>query len=193
MIRHPKRDSIEASIRAGVSDRRITADLRVNRRTVALIRAEIGVAPLNRKVDTDQYIAENTTAPDDGGHVFWTGRLTTSRTPVVRHNDHEVQVVRYLFEQLYGRPPVGMVKSECDAAGCITAMHMQDEPGRTATRLLLRQLHGYQAPWSECSTCGSTWRETGRVQADLELYCVRCHSARAIRNRKIRNERKAQS
>lgn len=193
MIRHPKRVVIEMSIRAGLSDRKITDMLKVNRRTVAMIRAEIGIAPKNRTVDTDQYIRAHTSEPSDRGHVYWTGRLTTSRTPVVRHNGREVQVVRYLFEQLYGRPPVGMVKSECDAAGCIAAMHMQDEPGRTATRLLLRQLHGYQAPWSECSTCGSTWRETGRVQVDLELYCVRCHSARAIRNRKIRNERKAQS
>ena len=190
MIRHPKRDSIEASIRAGVSDRRITADLRVNRRTVAAIRAEIGVAPLNRKVDTDQYIAENTTEPDDGGHVFWTGRLTTSRTPVVRHNDSEVQVVRYLFERRAARPPVGIVKRECDTPECIAAEHLEDEPSRTTIRLIMRSLYGYQEPWDTCRNCGSHWDDTGRVQADLELYCVHCHSARAMRNRKIRNERK---
>lgn len=191
MIRHPKRVVIEMSIRAGLSDRKITDMLKVNRRTVAMIRAELGIPPKNRTVDTDQYIRVHTSEPTLEGHVYWTGRLTTSRTPVVRHNAREVQVVRYLFEQRTGRAPVGMVKNECDAPDCIAAEHLEDEPGRTAVRLMLRAMHGYQAPWNACSSCGSTWAETGRVQADLELYCVKCHSARAMRNRKIRNERKS--
>lgn len=193
MRQHPKRDSIEASIRAGVSDRRITADLRVNRRTVAEIRAELGVPPLNRRIDTNRHIAENTTEPDDAGHVFWTGRLTTSRTPVVYHQAKETQVVRYLFEGRTGRKPVGIVKRECEAPDCIAPEHLEDEPGRTAVRLMERLLRGYQSPWKVCAICGADWAETGRVQADLELYCVKCHSARSTRNRKIRNERKTRS
>jgi hypothetical protein len=181
--RHEKHDEIAKLIREGGSDRGISLQTGADRRSVARVRRMLGVPVISGIVPLDVKLAQHLTEPDADGHVFWTGRRSTSGTPVVRHRGTETQISHITFRMRAGIDPVGSVKPDCGESKCVAGSHVMDDIERRTIRLLLRNVQGYPAPWAACRKCGADWNHSGRVDADLGLYCVTCVTARARRNR----------
>lgn len=122
-------------------------------------------------------------APDHAGHVAWSGKTTKHGAPLVRHAAKDHQVSHLIFEQRYGRKPIGMCRAGCGVAHCLNADHLEDDLTRRTVRLQLRALHGWAAPWDICPKGLHQWAEDGRVEPDLTIYCRGCNTDRARKSR----------
>lgn len=189
-FRHELHDEAVKLIRAGGSDRGVSEELGMNRRSVARVRRIIGAPVITGVVPVDVKLSKHLTEPDAEGHVYWTGRRSTAGIAFLRHRGVETPVSHVTFYKRTGMQPVGMVRPDCGQSKCVAGAHVMDDVERRNLRLLLRSLQDYPAPWAECRKCGADWETSGRVEADLQLYCLVCVTARARRNRKAKNERK---
>ncbi len=128
-------------------------------------------------------LAAGCTEPDEAGHVRWTGRHATSGAPMFMHRDRRQPASHTAFELRAGRPPVGVVLSECGVRYCLTGAHLSDEIERRNLRMQERAMWGIDPqPWDVCAQGLHTWDEHGRIGVDLTAYCRACNSARAKRS-----------
>lgn len=173
------KEAIMRLARQGVSNKAIARQLGVSRNRAAAIRKAAGIPSVPQTAGVDERVRLRTTAPDEEGHVYWTGARTSSGTPRICWNGADTSALRYIFENRTGRPVVGRVEADCGQPDCVAPTHLVDDIERRTVRLLLRSLEGRRAPWDECSACGADWNTEGRVDPDLILYCRACTSARA--------------
>ncbi|MER6534363.1 hypothetical protein ABT215_11230 [Streptomyces sp900105755] len=123
-------DQIVALLRAGRTNDAIARQLNTDGKRVARIRAREGLPPAVRRKPTFADKWEANTAPADGGHVRWTGRLRDGVTPSLVYRDRDYSARRAGFEELHGRLAVGMVRPGCGWDGCVRPEHMEDRPMR---------------------------------------------------------------
>lgn len=186
--RHPKHDAIAELVRAGAKDRTVAAQLGVHNRAVTRVRDIIGVAHHNNSTLKEAKLERFTTPVDSGGHTGWSGRKTVSGgAPVIRHLKVQIPASHVAFELRTGRPPVGIVKSECGRDHCLTPAHVSDEIERRNVRGQERVLYGLDPiPWATCTKGTHEWAEHGRFQPDLTPYCKGCNTERASRIRRAK-------
>ncbi len=183
--KHPKHKTIASMVLKGRTDTAIAADLHLDRRTVAAIRAELGVAPTTNSTTKEAKLNRFSTEPDPAGHVLWTGRFGTSGSPIIRHLKRDYTAASVAFERRTGRKPVGTCRADCGMTNCVADDHVEDDIERRTVRLQLRALHGREAVWDECKD-GHSWEEHGRIEPNLTPYCRRCNTERARRSRDAR-------
>lgn len=177
--RHKHHDTMAALIEQGLTDTEIARQLGTDRRPVARVRRIIGAQPCTNGTTVEAKLAKYSTVL--AGHTFWHGRVSSTGVPVMRHRGKGFPASHAVFEQHYGRPPVGYVRSDCDVPHCLTPQHLLDDLGRRQVRMQLRALYGLDpAPWGECQH-GHPWDEFGRVEVDLTVYCKRCNNERKVR------------
>jgi hypothetical protein len=181
---HPQYERITEMIEQGRSDHRISDLLRVNRKYIANVRAELGADPYSRTRSVAAQLAAYSSTPDPNGHVWWTGSVSTSGSPRIRIGGKEVPAMHSVFELRTGRPAVGQVRADCGLKHCVAPSHIMDDVERRRVRLQTRALLGYPDHWQTCPACEASWDEEGRVEEKLSLYCRRCTTQRKIRNRK---------
>lgn len=185
--RHPKHDAISRLVREGMTNLAVARELSVDRRSVARVRAMLGVPPKTNGTSTEHKLDRFTTEPDMGGHVLWTGRTGPSGTPVIRHLGKELPAAAVAFERRTGQPPVGTCRSECGVKHCVADAHVQDDIERRRVRMQERALYGLDPqPWDKCPE-GHSWDAHGRVEPDLTPYCRQCNTDRAARSRAARS------
>lgn len=185
--RHPKHDQIAALVQAGAKDRVVAAQLGVHNRAVTRVRDILGVSHHRNGTTKEAKLSRFITAEDNAGHTGWTGRKATSGAPVIRHLRVQIPASHVAFENRAGRPPVGIVKSECGRDYCLTPAHVSDEIERRNVRGQERALFGLdQVPWSTCPKGSHAWTEHGRFQPDLTPYCKGCNTERAGRVRRAK-------
>lgn len=183
--RHHRHDDIVRLIQDGLSNKAVALELRVDRRAVVRIRAELGIQcphpnATSRDAKVDRYAVTL-----DTGCVAWTGRLSTSGAPTIRHNGRELPAAHVAFERLYGRPPVGAVKVVCDLPRCLNPRHMGDELTRRSERMMERAVVGMpMRPWDVCPKGLHSWESDGRIEPNLTPYCKSCNTLRAARSRR---------
>jgi hypothetical protein len=174
------RADIIAMLRDGHSNKRIAADLRVDRIRVRRIREELGLPQFVRTAETrsieDKWRLY--ARPVDGGHVEWTGeRSTNSNLPLVSYKDRHRSAAAVAFRIRTGRDPEGYTLAECGLKHCVAPDHVEDEPGRRRSREQLRYLQGGSALPERC-TNGHEQSEHGRVATDGRSYCDTCKRTR---------------
>lgn len=129
-------------------------------------------------------LAQDSSQPDQAGHVTWTGRRSHHQDrPIIKHQKRVIPVAAVAFELRTGRRPVGMCRADCDVRHCVAPEHVLDDIGRRQVRLQVRELYGWDGPWDVCPSAGHPWDEHGRVEPDLSLYCKACNTVRVVRNR----------
>ncbi|CAL9608955.1 hypothetical protein SUDANB1_05585 [Streptomyces sp. enrichment culture] len=65
------------------------------------------------------------------GHAHWTGNCHPDNgTPILHHRSRKTTAARAVFEQHYGRPPVGNVQQTCDYPHCVKGEHLADRAMR---------------------------------------------------------------
>lgn len=180
---HWNRDAVAVQIMRGFSDTQIGEASGWNRRAVALVRRKLNARVFTNSTPYDEQIRRGCSRPDGGGHVRWVGPGSPDRAPRIRFHSREVAVTHVIFEQHHGKPPVGQVRPECGEKRCIAPTHLLDDLGRRKVRLALRAVYGMPRHWDVCSGCGSSWEDEGRVEDSLSLYCRKCTTLRARRNR----------
>ena len=161
----------------------------VDRRTVARIRQDMGLPPVRAVPKLDKLHRDWRPRPD--GHTDWKGRRYTSGAPAVRFLGKDTPASHVAFELRTGRPPVGIVKAECEHPECLTPAHVSDELERRKVRMQERALHGLDpVPWAVCPKRKHAWEEHGRIEPSLKPYCKGCNTERAATSRARRAERK---
>jgi hypothetical protein len=171
--RHPKHARIEQLILKGWSDKRTAAEVHAAVSAVARVRRMLGVAPLSNASSLSDKLLDHMVHQD--GHVLWSGRTGRFGVPLVRHRGKEYGVRRLVFEAMYERPPVGMVKADCDESRCVKGRHLVDDPMRAELRSQLRSLTGMR-PMTERCINGHDMTTHGRLSARLVQYCAACNS-----------------
>jgi len=188
--RHPKHKQMESLLLEGLNDTEIARRLGVHNRSVTRVRDLLGLphwTPGTSKLDKVYRCIE--LRPDD--HTGWSGRRARNGrvidtagnrspgTPVIRHLKIQIPASHVLFEDRAGRPPVGIVKAECDFPQCLTGVHLSDEIERRNIRAQERALHGLAAvPWDVCPAGTHRWEVDGRFEANLKPYCKSCNTER---------------
>jgi hypothetical protein len=181
----PYRDRVIQLIEQGASDRSISERLKINRKYVSDVRAELGVAPFTWVRSIDEQLAAYCSIAGPDGHVWWTGSVSgSSGAPRIRVRRKEVPAAHVIFERRAGRPAVGQVRADCGVKHCVAPSHVMDDVERRKVRLQTRALLGYPDHWKTCSTCGGDWDAEGRVEEKLSLYCRRCATERARINKR---------
>lgn len=181
---HPSHNRIVELIRAGKSDRSICERLRVSRKYIRQVRLDSGVEVFSKTRSIEDQLARFCSVEGPDGHVWWTGSVSTSGVPRVRINGKETPASHAIFERRTGRKPQGYVRTDCGLKHCVAPRHLMDDIERRKIRLQTRALLGYPDHWTVCPACGSDWETEGRVEDKLTLYCRRCTTQRAQRNRK---------
>lgn len=176
MNQHPKYLGIVQLLREGLSIRNIAATLHVDRRTIRQIRDCEGITQADRRRSLDDKLDLPSVPTGVDGHVKWTGRRDHG-TPTIAHQGHVYSVAALIFTRRTGLKPAGQVRAECDFPQCVAPGHLADDLERRTTRLQMRALFLWDAPWSACPS-GHGWEEYGRVEPDLTLYCKGCTSDR---------------
>lgn len=190
---HPHYDWIVTMLRDGASDALIRRTVPgVHGRTLPPIRAALGL-PRSPGVRTtkEAKLTKFSTAPDENGHILWTGRRDNGGQPEIRQLNHPVPATHVAFEVRTGRPPVGLVQPECGMQACVAPDHMSDRLERRSLRMVERSMHGMPPkPWDVCPQGLHDWDEHGRIQPNLRYYCGGCNSAR---NARVRDAKKEES
>jgi hypothetical protein len=173
---HPKDAEIRALLHEGLSSNEIARRLVVDRGTVRRIRAKAGVPIPPRQPLSLQEKWQERAQPLGDGHMEWTGeRVGASRTPVMRYRGESHTAAGIAFRRRTGRDPIGHVQAECGMAHCIAPDHVEDEPGRTRLRELLRQVRGVGPRKPYCRR-GHDQAEHGRYRPNGAPYCQVCRA-----------------
>lgn len=134
--RQARQQHIEAKLREGIPQTRITDQLGVAAATVRRIREAAGLpapSPGGRARYASLAAALHAqTKQVHGGHLLWAG--SESDTPRVTHNGHRFSAARVSFELHHGRPPVGHALPSCGLDGCLASDHLADRPMRQANQ-----------------------------------------------------------
>ncbi|NEB70255.1 hypothetical protein G3I39_24840 [Streptomyces fulvissimus] len=121
------RAAIVALLQDGLSDKAIARQVHVRCRTVAGVRAELGMPPHKPgpTPSNPDDLFWRRTQPTDDGHLLWT---STSRQ--LRGGDNKLTVHRIAFRIGNQREPVGNVTTGCGRAKCVHPAHVEDQPMR---------------------------------------------------------------
>lgn len=189
--RHPKHDDMAALVRDGWADSAVAAHLGVHNRAVTRVRDIEGIVHRSNSTTKEAKLSRFSVDERDG-HTGWNGRTANSGVPVIRHLKVQIPASHVAFELRTGRPPVGIVMSECGWDHCLTPAHVSDEIERRNVRGQERALYGLDpVPWDVCSKGLHEWGEHGRFQPDLTPYCKGCNSERAARVRQAKRQEAA--
>lgn len=117
-------------LRAGLSDRAIARELRVDAKTtVRRARIALGV-PTARPGKRAAVSVEDAfwlrVQPTEDGHLNWTGHRNRDRLPTVRHSGRNHSAYRVAFRIEHGHEPEGHVTPACGRPGCVAPACMQD-------------------------------------------------------------------
>ncbi|MET8399605.1 hypothetical protein [Streptomyces sp900116325] len=132
----------------GATDRAIAAELGLDKNTPARYRHQLSIGrpilppPPSRTTITIEQAWQANVRPLDGGHMQWTGRLNNAGVPTFSYRARPTSARVIAFRIRTGRDPVGYVKPECDAPGCVAPRCVDDRPGRENTARLLAELGG---------------------------------------------------
>ncbi|MFH9579063.1 helix-turn-helix domain-containing protein [Streptomyces globisporus] len=121
------RAAIVELLQAGLSDKAIARQVHVHRRTIAAVRAELGM-PAHKPGPTPsdpEDLFWRRTQPTDDGHLLW-----TSPGRQLRGGDNKLSVHRVAFSIGNQRDPVGNVTTGCGRARCVHPAHVEDQPMR---------------------------------------------------------------
>lgn len=177
---HPKEAEIRALL-ATCSSAEIARRLHADASAVRRIRREAGITYVPPRFATPEEKWESLVRPVDGGHLEWLGerggRGGRGQSPVMRFRGKCVSPAGIAFTKRTGRPPVGMVRAECDYPECIAPACVEDEPGRTQYRAQLRAIHGLPAPPPICAN-GHDQAVEGRYEKSGSPYCRACKADR---------------
>lgn len=102
-------------------------------KTVARYRRALRIPPTPPGRPTNSTLKSRFQAraePLPGGHMRWTGALTSRGTPTVRYGRRHFTARRMAFVLRWDREPVGHVLPGCDMPGCVAPDHVQDQPMR---------------------------------------------------------------
>lgn len=105
---------------------------------VRLVRKAAGIAPYRRgrrgSRETWKAAFAARTIAVDGGHLHWTGSVSTSGTPTLRLRSRVATGYRVAFRLEYGRAPVGKVLHApgCEYPRCVAGAHLEDRLLREA-------------------------------------------------------------
>lgn len=133
MITPGARARITELLHAGHSDRAIGRQLHCDPRTVATIRANLGLPksrPGIKPAATIEALFHARTQPASGGHLRWTGYTDPHRTPIFRYRGRIHSAYRVAFRIRTGRDPVGNALPTCDYDGCVQPAHVGDRVTR---------------------------------------------------------------
>ncbi|HTL15111.1 MAG TPA: hypothetical protein VL251_08455 [Thermomonas sp.] len=129
---------MDALLRAGVPQIRIAQQFRVAWATVSRRREELGLpAPKAGRLvghGSLKDVFQANTERVDGGHLRWTGYVSTTGSAYVCHRQERVTPATLAFRMHFGRPPVGRARPECGMDGCVEGAHLADGPMRAANR-----------------------------------------------------------
>lgn len=174
-----RRAEIEPLLRDGMSNQAIARQLHCDVKSVARLRAELGMP----RITTLKYpsLAEAfraNTRPVDGGHLEWTGeRQRVSGTPILRYREQTYTAARLAFRLKNGRDPEGYAYAECGLDQCVAPEHVDDTKARMRTREQLRYLTGGGERPAQC-VHGHDQAEHGRYEPDGTAYCKACRRER---------------
>ncbi|MFB8406389.1 hypothetical protein [Streptomyces sp. NPDC055912] len=170
---YPKADQIRELLRHhsnGEIARRLHADPKI----ISRIRTEAGIVHVPARFATAEAKWATLVREVDGGHLEWLGeRGSRGGTPVMRFGGRSVTPAGIAFTQRTGRPPVGLVRSECGYTGCLAPAHVDDEAGRRHVRSQLRRLRGLPDPPARCRH-GHDQATEGAFEDDGTPYCRAC-------------------
>ncbi|CAM5249379.1 hypothetical protein SGLAM104S_01585 [Streptomyces glaucescens] len=174
------RSAIIAMLRDGHSNKRIAAELHVDKTRVRRIREELGLPQFVRTEET-RTIEDKWRLyahPLDGGHMEWVGeRSTNSNLPLVSFKERHYSAAAVAFRIRTGRHPDGQALADCGMKHCVAPEHVEDRAGRRRNREQLRYLQGGGPLPKECIR-GHDQSEHGRIATDGRSYCDTCKRTR---------------
>ncbi|MDX3345982.1 hypothetical protein PV387_23120 [Streptomyces sp. ME02-6987-2C] len=130
-----------------VSNEAVSQRLGCARRSVAKVRADLGLQPyiVERRGGWTLADYEALTVPLRGGHRRWRGRHSSDGVPMA---GRALTAYRLAFRLHHDRPPVGWVIGTCSLKRCVAGAHLEDD--------VLRAARAAQVP-AELPT-EATWR-----------------------------------
>lgn len=139
------RTDVAELLHAGHSDRQITLQLHLDSRTVADARRALGLSRHKSGVKpaaTPQDLFHQRTRPVDGGHLEWTGYITSGGTPFFRWRKRGYTAGRIAFAMRHHRQPVGYVRPGCGYPQCVAPDHVEDQTMRDQLRNQMNAIFG---------------------------------------------------
>jgi len=139
------RADIAELLRAGGSDRRIAQQLHVDYRTVAAARRALGLPKTKngpKPAATVEELWRARTRPVDGGHLLWTGHVTNTGTPAVRHGGRLLSAYRIAWRLRTGREPDGYVAPSCGMPLCVAPEHVETAAERRRNEAAFEAIFG---------------------------------------------------
>lgn len=130
-----------------VSNETVSRQLGCARRSVAKVRADLGLQPYTVERRSGWTLAdyEALTVPLRGGHRRWRGRHSSDGVPMAGRS---LTAYRLAFRLHHQRPPVGWVIGTCSLKRCVAGPHLEDD--------VLRAVRAAHVP-AELPT-EATWR-----------------------------------
>lgn len=140
------RDDIAELLHQGLSDREICRQVHCDPRTTARTRDALGI-PRNppgrpRSATSLEAAFRARTEPVDGGHLRWTGYLSTHGTPRFKYGKTFLTARRVAFKIRTGREPHGNALPSCDFPGCVAPDHIDDQRIRDRDRATYAAIFG---------------------------------------------------
>lgn len=122
-------------LRSGASFSQIIDEVGISPPTIFRIREQAGLDPSgltggHAARTTSEALAANV-EPYGDGHARWTGPMA-GRMCQLNADGQQLNARRVVFEQHYGRPPEGPVRSNCGVTACIAGPHLTDQVLRAA-------------------------------------------------------------
>lgn len=139
------REDIADMLRAGHTHTEIRLALHVAPLTVQRTREALKMPPpktCRRLPATHEEAFQARTEHVDGGHLRWTGYVSSHGGPLVIVAGVNVSAYRLAFRMRHGREPVGRVKPGCDFEGCVAPDHVEDRPMRERNRKAYAAIFG---------------------------------------------------
>ncbi|MGC9540215.1 hypothetical protein [Streptomyces sp. UG1] len=132
-----KRAAIERLLHAGLHDRAIAARTGAHHTTVAKVRKALRLPVHKSGRKSYPTLAEAfraRTEPAEGGHLRWTGSLSSSGVPLVMHDGVSYSAYRVAFKLRTGREATGQARPGCEFPHCVEPRCMTDQRERERDR-----------------------------------------------------------